>query len=263
MSAELKRHIGKLKNSDRRCVIVYMQIPNRTDHALIIDTDSLSDQFHQFLMDVVESESAQHSVNLADVLDRRASPDAGMNLMNSFHARGYLRPERIDNIIMLPRPNMPFPLAKLIELSSKKPVTPVAPVQEPTRDRFNQHTENLNADAHQSQLNLAKSILMDAKLLEEEAARKKAKAYELAPSLRPVTSTIAYPTMFASDAPMAEDIPIASLTPDILNTDQDSLEQREMQLIVEQAQNALNLSVNNSSEQSLPKETKPKARSRR
>jgi hypothetical protein len=188
--AELKRHVGKLLNSDRRCVIVYMQIPGRETHALIVDTDSLPDQFHQALMDVVESDPGQNTQNLAEVLDRRASPDAGSNLMNSFHQRGFLRAERVENIIMLPKPNAPYPLVKIIESMNKNKRASIAVEQQDVDfvEKYNQHTANLKVDNLENKLAIAQSILYDAKLLEEEVIRKKNQAYNMMPSLRPSNS---------------------------------------------------------------------------
>jgi hypothetical protein len=188
----LKRHIGRLKNTDRRVVVVYMQIPGKENSALIVDTDALPDQFHESLMAVVESEAAQRSTSLAEVLDRRASPDAGINLMNSLHRRGFLRPEPIDNIVMFPRPNMPFPLSKVIDFmrteAATKDAMPNGDVDVPPRqpeERYNQFNENMKIDAAQETLDIARSILYDAELLEAEVVRKRKQAYELAPSLRP------------------------------------------------------------------------------
>jgi hypothetical protein len=188
----LKRHIGRLKNTDRRIVVVYMQIPGKENSALIVDTDALPDQYHEALMTVVESEAAQTSTSLAEVLDRRASPDAGINLMNSLHRRGFLRPESIDNIIMFPRPNMPFPLSKVIEFMRNEAAAKDAIANDDvggppkySEERYNQFNENLKIDSAQETLDVAKSILYDAELLEAEVIRKRKQAYELAPSLRP------------------------------------------------------------------------------
>jgi hypothetical protein len=199
--AELKRHVGKLLNSDRRCVIVYMQIPGRESHALIVDTDSLPDQFHQALMDVVESDPGQNTQNLAEVLDRRASPDAGSNLMNSFHQRGFLRAERIENIIMLPKPNAPYPLVKIIESMNKNKKASEFTEQQDVdfTEKYNQHTANLNVDNQESKLAIAQSILYDAKLLEEEVFRKRNHAYDLVPSLRPKSSARTYDSQTVSE----------------------------------------------------------------
>jgi hypothetical protein len=183
--SQLKRHIGRLKNTDRKIVVIYMQIPGKTNSALIVDTDALPDQFHEYLMTVVESDVAQNTVNLADVLDRRPSPDAGINLMNSLHRRGFIRPEPVDNIIMFPRPNMPFPLSKIIELSKKESQLPVTQPLNESLDRYNQFTENMNFDDKQKSIDIAKSLLFDADLLQQEVIKKQNKAYEIAPSLRP------------------------------------------------------------------------------
>ncbi len=237
--AQLKRHIGKLKNTDRRIVVVYMSIPGKEKSALIVDTDALPDQFHEFLMNVVESEAGQRSVNLADVLDRRASPDSGLNLMNSLHRRGFMRPEPVDNIIMFPRPNMPFPLSQVIELMKKDEPSSINETQTPVKGpeaRYNQFTENQNFDDKQQSLDVAKSILYDAELLQQDVNRKRAKAYEIAPSLRPKGEP-----QFLNRG----NLPAADAQSSLLPVPQiDSIDQaREYQEIIARAQEHLDRSV--------------------
>jgi hypothetical protein len=193
MSSGLKRHVGRLKNTDRRVVVVYMQLPGKPDSALIIDTDALPDQFHEFLMAVVDSDAGQNTKDLAEVLDRRASPDAGMNLMNSMHRRGLMRPEPIDNIVMFPRPNMPFPLAKIIEMNNAGQSSVAEKALEEYDPSFSQHAHNFAVDTADKDISLAKGLLIDASLLEEEVIKKRNKAYNLAPSLRPGAEAFATP----------------------------------------------------------------------
>jgi hypothetical protein len=186
LMADLKRHIGKIRNTDRRCVVVYMQMPNLDTHALIIDTDALPDSFHEWVMDVVDSDTGQKSTNLADVLSRRPSPDSNADMLNALHARGYLQRQPIDNIIMLPRPNMPVPLRQIVDnMGTMANKTPVVEAQVPTEDKFNRIAQNLQVDASEQQMQIASTILREALDLEREANRKKAQAYKLVPQLDP------------------------------------------------------------------------------
>jgi hypothetical protein len=183
--ADLKKHIGKIRNTDRRCVVVYMQIPNLDTHALVIDTDALPDSFHEWVIDVVDSDAGQKATNLADVLNRRPSPDSNADMLNALHARGYLQRQPIDNIIMLPRPNMPVPLRQIVDnmgLIANKPVTETIAQ---TEDKFNRIAQNLQVDASEQQMQIAANILREALDLEREANRKKAQAYKIVPQLDP------------------------------------------------------------------------------
>jgi hypothetical protein len=185
--ADLKRHIGKIKNTDRRCVVVYMQIPNLETHSLIIDTDALPDSFHEWVMDVVESEVGQSSTNLADILSRRPSPDSNADLLNALHQRGCLQRQPIDNIIMLPRPNMPMPLRGIIENMNKnaKKSPPQIKTNTSSEEKYNRVAENMQIDASEQQMQMAANILREALDLEREANRKKAQAYKIVPQLDP------------------------------------------------------------------------------
>jgi hypothetical protein len=183
--ADLKKHMGKIRNTDRRCVVVYMQIPNLDTHALVVDTDALPDSFHEWLMDVVDSDTGQKSTNLADVLNRRPSPDSNADMLNALHARGYLQRQPIDNIIMLPRPNMPVPLRQIVDgmnvIANKTPVVE----QQQVEDKFNRIAQNIQVDASEQQMQIAGNILREALDLEREANRKKAQAYKMVPQLDP------------------------------------------------------------------------------
>jgi hypothetical protein len=87
---------------------------------------------------------------------------------------------------------MPFPLTKVIEFmrneAAAKDAIADGDVGVPPKhseERYNQFTENMKIDSAQEKLDVAKSILYDAELLEAEVIRKRKQAYELAPSLRP------------------------------------------------------------------------------
>ena len=41
------KHVGQLLNTGKNVVVVYMQLPNDPDHAVVIDTDSLPDSYKE------------------------------------------------------------------------------------------------------------------------------------------------------------------------------------------------------------------------
>ena len=102
-----KKHVGRIRNTDRRCVVVYMQIPGNEENALVVDTDALPDRFHDALMDIIDSNEGQQTPHLHTLLQRRILPDLGLDMMNALHTYGQLRAVNIDNIVMYPAPNAP------------------------------------------------------------------------------------------------------------------------------------------------------------
>ncbi|RYD63176.1 MAG: hypothetical protein EOP83_12805 [Verrucomicrobiaceae bacterium] len=179
----MKKHIGKLVNTDQRCVVVFMQIPGDDSHALIVSTDNLSARFEQALMEIVESAEGQSEAILAKVLNRRLLPDTGENVLVALHNAQLLRKVHIDQVIMMPQPNMPFSLRKIIEmmggdspsLSAEHPVIP--------DEKFNPHTQNNQALDSEQRLGIARNLLAEAELLDAEVRAKREKAFLFAPEL--------------------------------------------------------------------------------
>lgn len=188
---EMKRHIGKIRNTDRRCVVAFMQLPGREDHALVIDTEALPDRYHDALMEVVDSPDAQQSPTLATVLSRRIMPDTGADIMTTLHHAGYLMPVPVANIVMYPMPNMPFPLQSIIDANGGSLNHGVNPSQaDQPYEKYNPVVSNQEAEASQGMRGMALNKLAEAELLEAEANRKREEAYRYDPSLRPQSKAL-------------------------------------------------------------------------
>lgn len=193
----LMRHIGKTVNTDRRVVVVFMQIPGREDHALIVDTDALPPKYHDDLMTVVQQEG-QSTKNLGELLGRRVMPSTGSTMLETLHAAGALIPMPVDKIIMLPQPNHGILLSELLKHmgQTQAPVDQVEQVTQ-TEYRDNRIIENQAIDKNNERYQIAMNVLLEAKLLDEEAARKRESAYQIYPALRPKQES-------AAPAPVAE-----------------------------------------------------------
>jgi hypothetical protein len=208
-----KRHIGKLINTDQRLVVVFMQIPGREDHALVVGTDALPPRFEQALMTIVESAEAQTMQDLGQVLGRRMMPDSTMTVLQALHNAGMLNAVPVDRVIMLPFPSRPFPLRQVLESMGKVVPGGVNPsifdaptlteaalptaaetgvediaeaaLPDALTQRFNPHTANQQAAATEQHVGVAQSLLIEAADLEAVAKAKREQAYQYAPSLRP------------------------------------------------------------------------------
>jgi len=70
------KHVGRIKNTGRRCVVVFREIYDDTgkvvdeNSCLVFESDSLPDAEHQDLMRIVEGEPAQTTGALYNVLSR-------------------------------------------------------------------------------------------------------------------------------------------------------------------------------------------------
>jgi hypothetical protein len=206
---DVKKHIGMVKSTGRRCVVVFMQLPGKEDHALILDSEALPERWHNPIMDVLDSVEGQQERNFYNILGRRIMPDTGETMLESVHRGGYMRPEPIENIVMLPMPNWPVPLAEIVKaMNGIDGQSPAQNTQFAEENRFNRIQENQNIQANESQINTARGLLMQASDLEVEAYKKREQAYRMAPSLRPQTAAVSQ-----SQAPQAPVAPVPTPSP--------------------------------------------------
>ena len=67
--AEMVKHVGRIKNTDRKCVVAFRYIYDEKgnitdrDHCLVIDADALPDMFNQAIIDAVNSSEGQNTLN--------------------------------------------------------------------------------------------------------------------------------------------------------------------------------------------------------
>jgi hypothetical protein len=179
------RHVGKIANTDQRCVIAFMQIPNRVDHALVIPTDSLPPRYEQAVMDVLKSAEGQNEECFAVALSRRLMPDTGKDIFATLHDSSLLLAVPCARILMMPMPNQPVKLTDILVSLGRLRADDVYAQTE----KFNPHINNIRAGDNEQKRGLANALLMEAKMLETEAHKKREMAFTHVPSLRPVTPT--------------------------------------------------------------------------
>jgi hypothetical protein len=186
--ANIKKHVGKVKSTDKRCVVVFMQLPDEKNHALIIDVEALQPRYEQILLEVVDSQEGQNENDLASAMARRTVQESGRTVLEEFHVHGLMRKEPIENIIMMPRPNAPFPLRDILEQLGKLDETVAEAPAVPNNNaevKYNAFTNNMNAQDEEKRQAMAMNFLMEADMLVAEANKKREQAYAVAPELRP------------------------------------------------------------------------------
>jgi hypothetical protein len=180
----MMKHVGKVKTTDRRCVVVMMQLPQDPNHSLIIDTESLTPRYEQIIRELVESNEGQAAPDFAQFMTERSVPETGRNILNEFHANGLMRTEPIDNVIMVPFPNQPIPLVDILEAKGTLPAG-IREKEALQQENVNAVVQNLQAMREEERLSMARNKLFEADLIEQEALSKREEAYRIAPELRP------------------------------------------------------------------------------
>src|SRR5574337_315055 len=97
----LKKHVGILKNTGVRVAVVFRKLPSDNTQCLLIETDRLSDSYHDAVMEILGSKEALNNNEFYEILNTRTFPD-GTNCLTSLHQRGYIRKEPISNVVMIP-----------------------------------------------------------------------------------------------------------------------------------------------------------------
>jgi hypothetical protein len=177
----LKKHAGQLVNTGVRVAVVFRKLPNDETSCLIVETERLPDSYHDYLIQCLNSKEAVETNDFFEVLNRRTFPD-GLNCLTALHQRGYLRKEPVTNITMLPLPGHSVPLGLINATIDKKVDEYVAAQKSQTAP---QQISDIVNGVKPDPSALAKGLIIEAELLEKDAAAKREEAYTLAPELKP------------------------------------------------------------------------------
>lgn len=204
---EIIRHVAKVANTDQRCIVAYMQIPNREDHALVIPVDGLPPRIEQAIMQVLKTPEGQQEETFANALHRHRMPDSGDTILASLHKSGKLVPVPVANILMLPQPNKPIKLTYILEQLGRMPHQMNETANNFATEKFNPHINNQEATSTEGNRNIARGLLMEAEMLEAEARKKRDQAYSYDSSMRPLIGPSSQQASVASLFSMTEEAP--------------------------------------------------------
>lgn len=205
--AKITKHVGK--NGQKPCVVVFREIPEEPENCLIVETETLDEQSHDDLMNVVQSPEAQEGNNLSDILHRRHFKN-GDNMLSSLHYGKKMRKVPVSQVVLMPVPNQEVALSEVnaeirkLEGGYEPPKTDPAHLNNQgtsleTDPGLNQQRIDEDASSTdngsdptaiaQGLLNQAALLRQDAEALQNDAETKMAEAYKLDPSLKPKTAT--------------------------------------------------------------------------
>lgn len=103
MAVPLK-HIGRMKNTGVKILTVFRTLPGESNMALVLPVSNLSDSYHDSIMTVVETDQAQETFELGEILFTRSFPD-GRPMLQALQADGRLQKVATDLVIMQPTAN--------------------------------------------------------------------------------------------------------------------------------------------------------------
>jgi hypothetical protein len=195
------KHVGQVTNTGRRCVVVFREIYDEKgnvlekDNCLVVETDTLPDMQHQDLMRIVESEPAQRTGEIFNVLARERFGDGNIAL-TWLHQSGRLRKYPTSQIMMTPSAGTSVRLDKLNTIiRMQKDGRSQAEIENAVRDDTDQpprqavtgtRTEAAApADtAIMNDADIAEQRLKQAEFYAQESERLRQEAYALNPKLK-------------------------------------------------------------------------------
>lgn len=95
------KHVGRVVSTGRKCLVAYRTLPGDAYHCLIVPTESLRDEQHDAIINLVNSPAGQSAYEFAEVMARTNFPDGSIMLPN-LHVNGQLIKVPTDQIEMLP-----------------------------------------------------------------------------------------------------------------------------------------------------------------
>ena len=198
MAKEIK-HVGKMKNTGDKVAVVFRTIPGESDHALVLPTATLKDEHHDALMKMIESDQAQQTNELGELMFIRTFPD-GRRMLTAMEQEGRLKKVPTANVLMTPTPTNQIILSELNSLIAEQKGMTVDTlytlVSGAPKDGAGDVTPTTQSTTASTQTNdgvlsdedLAKSLRSQADAMFKEAQRLRKEAEELVPTKKKTSS---------------------------------------------------------------------------
>ncbi len=207
------KHIGRMKNTGAKVLVVFRTLPGESNMALVLPVANLQDVYHDAIMTLVETPQAQDAFEFGEIMHIRPFPD-GRPMLRAMQADGRLQKVATDMVIMTPTTNSNIPLADLNVLiaeqknctidelcnfvsgapKDKPEVQEVAKVKDLAPNVDPDIPAPVRAQAKENEVlsdkDLAKSFRSQADAMYKEAARLRKQADELDPPTKKTKKTI-------------------------------------------------------------------------
>lgn len=186
------KHVGKLKNTGAKVIVVFRTLPGESQNALVLPTAQLPDVYHDAIMSLVESDQGQDSNEFGEIMFSRRFPD-GRVMLTAMQQDNRLQKFATNLIEMTPTLSSSIPLDELnLIIAQQKNVavddlcTLVSGYKENLNDTVNKEIVDsqpaiLNENIVLNDKDLAKSYRSQADAMYKEAARLRRQADELDP----------------------------------------------------------------------------------
>jgi len=192
--AQSLKHVGRIVSTNKKVLVAYRTLPGDAYSCLVVPTESLDDQYHNAIINLVESPASQEAYEFAEALDRTQFPD-GSRMLPSLHTKGRLVKVSTSQVEMTPAPGVSILLSELNQLIAEQrgvavddlSLKPDVEVKEPPKAKEAPKEEEATTteaviDASSSPEDQAKFYRSQADKLAKQAAEMRRKAEELVPT---------------------------------------------------------------------------------
>jgi hypothetical protein len=188
--AEIK-HVGRVIATKKKCIVVYRTLPGDAHNCLIVPTENLPDNYHDGLINLVESNAGQTAYEFAEVMARSNFSD-GSVMLAALHTQGRLIKVGTGEIEMTPTTSGSIVLSELNQiiaeqrgvsvddLSLKSNVAEAKKTETTTEDVKPIVTSNIELTPEAQ----AKQFRSDADRLSKQAAELRRQAEALSPTVK-------------------------------------------------------------------------------
>ena len=187
------KHVGRIKNNQRKVVVAYRTIPNDPYSCLVVTSDALAAADHDDLMKLVELDAGQKADEFYEAMERQYLSD-GRNMLAGLHTTGHMRKFPTNEIEMVPNRSTAILLSELNEVIAKQkgvaledlavksranPAPAANPVEAPAPTTLEAPQNEVLTDE-----DIAAKLRSDADRLFKEAKALREQAEELSPTKR-------------------------------------------------------------------------------
>ena len=167
----MTKHIGRHKGTGQRLSVVFMQLPEEKDHALVVYSDQLPDKYHDNFMAALESPECQGAKVLYEGLQRKVFWN-GNPMLDTLHKEGFLKKVPTSAVVMQPTPQQQVPLDDILAQMAKIESESPTPVAENTETNAGERVqEQVDQSLGEDNKAIAQNLLQQAVLLEKEAEK--------------------------------------------------------------------------------------------
>jgi len=106
------KHVGRIKNTGVKVITVFRTLPGESDSALVIQVNQLKDEYHDAIMQLLETDQAQEAFEFGEMLFIRHFPD-GRPMLSALQQDGRLQKVSTSDVLMTPTVNASVPLDQL------------------------------------------------------------------------------------------------------------------------------------------------------